>query len=466
VRLLGFEISRTKAAPPNLTSVSGDRGWWPLVREPFTGAWQRNLEQTADTILTYHAVYACVSLIASDISKCRNRLVEQDEHGIWNEVEAPAFSPVIRKPNRIQNRIKFYEQWVVSKLLHGNTYVLLGRDERRVVTSMYILDPTRVKVLQAPDGSVYYQLNADNFARLEESVVVPASEIIHDVMVPLYHPLCGVSPLSACGLPAVQGLAIQRNSSKFFANGSRPGGVLTAPNTIDEVTAKRIKDYWDDNFTGANAGKVAVLGDGLKYEHMVVNAHDAQLIEQLKWSAEIVCSTFHVPAYKVGIGPMPPHNNVEALEQQYYSQCLQKFFECIEICLDEGLGLTTVPGHRYGTSFDGDDLLRMDTATLVDSEAKAVGAGIKKLNESRARLNLGPMQGGGTAYLQQQNYSVAALDRRDRSEDPFARGQSAATNASAPDSVGEDVPEEEEKLLDGRLIYALLSKGADLHASG
>jgi hypothetical protein len=107
----------------------------------------------------------------------------------------------------------------------------------------------------------------------------------------------------------------------------------------------------------------------------------------------------------------------------------------------------------------------MDTATLVDSESKAVGAGIKKLNEARKRLNLGPMTGGNTAYLQQQNYSVAALDKRDRREDPFAKTPSP--QPSAPSVGEENIPEEdEEKLLDGRLIYALLSKGADLHASG
>ena len=55
----------------------------------------------------------------------------------------------------------------------------------------------------------------------------------------------------------------------------------------------------------------------------------------------------------------------------------------IELCLDEGLGLTEVVGKTYGTWFDLDDLLRMDTATLVEAEAKAVGAGIEAPNESR-----------------------------------------------------------------------------------
>lgn len=419
MRIFGIEI--TKAVPNNLQTV-GDRGrWWWSVREPFTGAWQRNLEERTESILTYHAVYSCVTLIASDVAKCNIRLVEQDDNGIWVPIQSASFSPVLRKPNRYQNRIKFYEQWVVSKLLHGNTYVLKQRDSRGVVMALYILDPCRVKPLIGPDGGVYYEIHRDNLSGIEQdTVTVPGDEIIHDVMVPLYHPLCGVSPLTACGLAASQGLHIQRNSARFFQNGSQPGGVLTAPGIIDDTTAQRLKDYWDANYTGANSGKVAVLGDGLKYEQMMINAVDSQLIEQLKWSGEVVCSTFHVPAYKVGVGPAPAYNNIEALDQQYYAQCLQKLFECIELCLDEGLGLVDVPGKTYGTEFDLDDLLRMDTATLVEAESKAVGAGIKKPNESRRRLNLAPVTGGDTPYLQQQNYSLAALNKRDTGTDPFA----------------------------------------------
>ena len=79
-----------------------------MIHEPFTGAWQRNIEVRADTALTYSAVYACITLIASDIGKLRLRLVQQDSNGIWTETENPAYSPVLRKPNRYQTRIKFY----------------------------------------------------------------------------------------------------------------------------------------------------------------------------------------------------------------------------------------------------------------------------------------------------------------------------------------------------------------------
>lgn len=447
MRILGYEISFSKAPvpattlPASLLSGWGTGGWYNVIREAFTGAWQRNYELRGQSILTYHAVYACIKLIAQDVSKCRLRLVEQGGDKIWREVDRNSpYWAVLRKPNRYENRIKFIEHWITSKLIHGNTYALKQRDDGRgIVTDLYILDPTRTRPLVAPDGSIFYTVYKDNLIGLEEGeLTIPASEIIHDVMVPLYHPLCGVSPLTACGIAAIQGLTIQNTSTDFFACASRPGGILTAPGNISESNANRIKDYWEQNYTGNNFGKVAVLGDGLKYEGMAVNAVDSQLIEQLKWSAEVVCSAFNVPTYKIGVGQPPAYNNIEALNQQYYSQCLQSLFECIELGLDEGLELTRVPDRVYGTEFDLDDLLRMDTATLIEAESKAVGAGIKAPNESRLRLNLSPVEGGATPYLQQQNYSLAALNKRDTKDDPFAPAASSIAAVANDDEPPED----------------------------
>lgn len=412
----------SKALAPEGLQRPLDRGrWWQsLVREPFAGAWQRNITQTKESILAFGAVYSCVTLIASDIAKIRIRLVEQDKDDIWSEVSVPAFSPVLKKPNKWQNRIKFFEQWVISKLLSGNTYILKERDNRGVVVAMYVLDPSKVKPLVAPNGDVYYEIKKDNLSGLEREVdTIPASEIIHDTMVALYHPLVGVSPLTACGLAATHGLTIQENSQRFFRNDSTPGGILTAPEAIDESTARRIKEHWESNMTGENRARIAVLGDGLKYEKMTISASDAQMMDQLKWDERNVCTAFHVPPYMVGVGDMPTYTNIEALNQQYYTQCLQSQIESIELCLDEGLGLTQHQGHTYGTEFDLDDLLRMDTATKVKTVVEGL-KGLFTVNEGRKKFDLKKITGGDTVYLQQQNFSVEALNRRDKSDDPFA----------------------------------------------
>jgi HK97 family phage portal protein len=448
MRLFGWDLtlSRTKAASLPVTTPTG-WDWsfglpsWgaPIISEPFTGAWQRNMERGALPLTSYYAIYACITLIASDISKCRLRLMTELEDGTEQEIESASFSPVLRKPNRYQTRIRFIEQWVLSKLSRGNAYVLKERDERKVVVALYVLDPGRVKPLIAPDGAVYYDVGADLLAGMPEGMMaIPASEIIHDANAPIGgHPLCGVSPLYGCALAALQGLNIQRNSSNFFLNGSQPGGIISAPGAIPDTTAKRIKEYWDQNYTGQNVGKVAVLGDGLKYEAMSVSAHDAQLIEQLKWTAEMVCSCFHVPPYKVGIGATPAYNNIQALNTEYYSQALQNPMESIELLMDEGLALPK----QYGTEFALDDLLRMDTATQVESVKNSIGAGFMSPNEARAKFGLGPVEGGESPYLQQQNYSLADLAKRGA---PPATSAPAPSADAPPPSQNQDEESEDE----------------------
>ena len=469
MRLLGLDIRRDRALqaidervlaleqkqPPPLQPITGTGWFWPWVRESFLGAWQQNTEVRTTDILTYSAVFACVTLIASDIGKLRIKLMRELPSGIWEETSSPAFSPVLRKQNAYQTRIMFLQNWMTSKLIWGNTYVLKVRDNRRVVTGLKILDSQRVTVLVDPSGNVWYQLQTDNLAQVPiperqgDIVAVPASEIIHDVYVPLYHPLIGISPLTACGLAAMQALRIQDNSAMFFGNGSRPGGVLTAPGQISDAAAARLKAYFDTNFSGENAGKVAVLGDGLTYEQMTMSAVDAQLIEQLKWTAEDVCRAFRVPPYMIGIPPMPTYNNIEALNAQYYTQCLQNHIESIEILLDEGVlagAQEENTGRLFGTELDLDDLLRMDTASRMEAAEKAIKAGLSP-NEVRAKYHdAPPVSGGESPMMQQQNFSLKALAERDKDK-PFAKPEPAP---SPPAASAE--PDTEESVREALLI--------------
>jgi HK97 family phage portal protein len=467
VKLFGFEISRQKSPVPATGPPSGwDTGfgfpfwggatsWFPLIQEPFTGAWQRNQEIQANTLLSFPALYRCITMISQDISKMSVRLVEQRAgSSVWQEVDRNSpFWPVLLKPNRYQNRIQFFDEWLGCKLIHGNTYVLKERDARGVVTDLYCLNPWRTKVLVAPDGSIWYEIQPDELRGITGDFVrVPASEIIHDRYKPLYHPLCGISPISACALSGALGISIAMNSAKFFKNASRPGGVLTAPERITDETAQRLKLHWEQNYTGENSGRIAVLGDGLKFEVMKETAVDAQLIEQLKLSGENVCTAFGVPPYMIGIGPPPNFNNIEALTQQYYSQCLQNLIETIELLLDEGLGLVNVTGHTYGTEFDLDELLRMDTATKSKTWGDLVKQGIAAPNEARAAFDLMPVDGGDSVYMQQQNYSLEALAKRDQG-DPFAQ-PTAPAPVSSTDGSG-DQQQTDGASADGAAIAAI-----------
>jgi HK97 family phage portal protein len=428
----GLGSLTTKGA--GLAMVTDFRGWIGSgIRESSPGAWQRGTKlQTSGDLLTYSPIFACVTRIAADIAKLRPVLMaDTSEPGISEPAsKASPYWQVLRQPNPNQTWNQFARQWQISKALFGNTYVLKWRDLRGIVTRLYILDPRGVQPLITPDGGVYYSLSSDQLAMIPTGMrACPASEMIHDRGATLWHPLVGIAPLYACALSGTLGLRIQQNSTAFFANMSRPSGMLTAPGTIDPVTAERLKADWNANFSGLNLGKLAVLGDGLEYQAMTIAAEQAQLAEQLGMTAVDVATAYAMPAYKINAGPMPTAGNVEALELQYYAGCLQTHIEDMEACLDMGLG---VP-EGYHVECDLDGLLRMDSASLMTMLAAGVTGGILSPNEARRRFNLRGVAGGASPVLQQQNFSLAALAKRDARPDPFATGSAAAPGpAPAP----------------------------------
>lgn len=408
-------------------------GWSTLfnyVHEPYGGAWQQNMEIKPKTVLAYHAVFACISLIASDIAKMPPRLMRRDANGVLKAVTTGKIAALYNRPNAFQNRIQFFEQWLNSKLCEGNTIALKIRNSRSEITELRLLDWNKVTPLIADDGSVFYQITPDRMVGLETSVTVPAREVIHDRFNCLFHPLIGLSPIYAAGLAAMQGHHIQESSAYFFRNGGKPSGVIEVPGSISEENALKIQKNWNEGYSGEKAGKTAILSNGAKYIPRVVTAADSQVVDQLRMSAQIVCSAFHVPAYKVGVGDLPTHDNIEALEQQYYSQCLQSLIESIELLLDDAFELEG----NCGTEFDVNALLRMDS----ERRMKSLGDGVKNTiltpNEARRSENLPPLAGGDALYLQQQNYSLEALSRRDASDDPFGK---ASANTSPEGDVSD-----------------------------
>ena len=456
MRILGFEVARRKQAVSQISQL-GPSGWWPIIREPFAGAWQRNREKKGDTVLAHYAVYACVTLIAADMGKMRPKLVERDADGIWTEIERQTpITRLLMKPNHYQNHIQFKEWWAMSKLLRGNAYALKERDEDGNVRALYLLDPSRVSVLVSETGDVFYQLQQDNLSGVTPaSVTVPASEIIHDRMNCLFHPLVGISPIFAAGLAANLGLNIQENSDNFFARQSNPSGILTAPGVISEQSARTLKERWEETYGGRNSGGVAVLGDGLQFQALRMSAVDSQLIEQLNWTAETVCSAFHVPPFKIGVGTMPTYQNGEILNQIYYQDCLQSHIEQFEAAMDEGLGLMQFG--TLGVELDLDSLLRMDTATQVRTLTEGVKGSVFTPNEARRKLELRPLEGGNTVYMQQQNFSLEALNRRDTMVTP-----KPIQPPTPPETVPNDEAEDDDEAAERAIAQAITLRALEL----
>lgn len=447
MKIFGLSVTRESTQKALHNVGSGFRDGWRRILEPFSGAWQRNITETRGDLITYPTLYACISRIASDIGKLPFTLQSLLESGVSKTTTSPAYSPVLTKPNGFQTQGQFREYWMIAKLTHGNTYALKRRDQRGVVTDLYILDSCRSMPLVSDSGEVYYQLYTDPLNTLPAdypaaNLIVPASEIIHDRCMCIHHPLIGVPPLAAAHWPALKNMKIMRSATEFFANNAQPGGILTAPAGMSEADAEAVKTYWSTNFSGSNAGRVAIIGADMKFTPFAMKSIDSQMVEQMRYSDEQICQPFGVPPFKVGIGSIPSGLGVDGVNQMYYQDALQTHIEHMEALLNEGLKIAA----PLSVELDLAPLLRMDEAKRAEVETKLVMGKIKLPDESRIRFNLAPTPGGNTLWGQQQDYPLGMLANR-AEWDPAMQPPAPAPVPTPADEPPAPEPTDDQKAL-------------------
>jgi HK97 family phage portal protein len=433
----------TRATPGGLSSIVGGGGLGNqlpslshgYVHEPFSGAWQRNQECLGPGGI-FSAVYACVTTISGDIAKLPPKIRKQNADGSSELHDAHPAARVLWRPNSYQTHVDFWGQFMTSALFTGNTYALLVRDLRNVIAEMHLLDPRLCRPMLAPDGSVWYHTTQTQIVDALRTEYFPARDILHHRLLCLTHPLIGVSPLLAAAHSAQTGQVIQQNSLAFFSNMSRASGVLTTPDKISPDQQTRIQTIWEQNFKAGSLGRTAVLSGGLKWEPLSINAADAQLIEQLRWSVEDVARCFRVPMYMISDASKISYKNSEQLARNYYAQTLQYHLESIEARIEAAFELS---GSVY-CEFDLDTLLRMELDVRMAAYKEAISSGVMTINEARKREQLPPKEGGDEPLVQMQYIPLSRVGEQ------LDKGMTMRDTAPPPDpdAPPEDEPPEDE----------------------
>jgi HK97 family phage portal protein len=459
-----------RATPGALSGVSGI-GWLggnlpPLshgyVHEPYAGAWQHNRECFGPGGI-FSAVYACITTISGDIAKLPPRIKKENADGSSEIFDNHPAARVLWSPNSYQTHVDFWGQFMAACLFTGNTYALLVRDARNVISEMHLLDPRCTQPLLAPDGSVWYRTTQMQVVETLNAEYFPARDILHHRLLCLSHPLVGVSPLFAAAYSAQTGQVIQQNSLAFFSNMSRASGVLTTPDKISPEQLTRIKTEWENNFKAGSLGRTAVLSSGLKWEPLSMTAADAQLIEQLRWSVEDVARCFRVPMYMISDAAKISYKNSEQLARNYYGQTLQYHLESIEARIESAFGLS---GSVY-CEFDLDSLLRMELDVRMTAYKEAITAGVLTINEARKREQLPPMEGGDEPLVQMQyiplsrcgeqlDKNLAKIAQAGADADAAADEEEAQADDNEPEP-GVDTETEADKC--ARLLRAFIDRG-------
>lgn len=384
------------------------------------GSWQRNLGTNVDpaALVAFSAVYSCVQIIAGDLAKLPIGIFEVMPTSEEKRLRNDPYEVLMREPNDYQSGVDFIQTFMLSTLIHGNGYALKEYNGRNEVVRLHPWDARQVIPTIAQDGSVFYRMGANRLAGYPVGLIAPARDVIHHRM-PMSSgmPLVGVTPIFAAASSSAMGLRILENSQVFFGNMARPSGTLSSATNVTKVQADQVAEAWERNYSGEGIGKTAVLPFGLTWQAMTMNAVDAQLIEQLRWSVEDVARVFRVPTFMIGDTSKVTYRNSEQLGRTYLQGCLGYHVKALQ----DRLNLAFDFGNRFRVQFDLDALLTTEIDTRYSAYTAALQAGWLKINEVRAIEGYGPVSGGNEPMIQVQNVPLSvAVDNAKNPKPPPA----------------------------------------------
>ena len=132
----------------------------------------------------------------------------------------------------------------------------------------------------------------------------------------------GYSPIAMAKNAIGMSIACEEYGSKFFANGAAPSGVLEHPGTIKDPS--RVRESWTQSFGGsANAHKVAVLEEGMKYTPISISPEQAQFLETRKFQINEIARIFRVPPHMVGDLEKSSFSNIEQQSLEFVKYTLE-----------------------------------------------------------------------------------------------------------------------------------------------
>lgn len=406
----------------NTTLESGT--WFPFLGsvKSTTG-----IAVNQSTAMRCSVLFACVNKIASDVSRAEPILYRKLPPRILGDgraapggrevVEDHWLARIFLRPNRAQDWGQFASFMERSVQLKSNAYAVVLRDSRGMPRELIPMNPDKVVVLEAADGSVFYQFAPTGlfelsiFTKLRDAYQgfrVPSEHVfhMHDLG---FNMLMGSSRIAFAADPIGLAMAQEQQAARWIANGARPSFVLTMKDKLTGDAAKRIKQDFDDFNAGlANTGRTLVLEQGLEPKPLSLTSQDLEFIAARNMQVEEICRFYDMPPHKVQKLDKSTNNNIAAQDADYLNNTLGKHFRRWERRFEFHFGLRE-EGLRM--DFDLSDLSRADPGSRLLAGRQGVSGGVLYQNEARQLYDpFLPMDPDGDKLLQPSNLAEAGSD--------------------------------------------------------
>lgn len=364
---------------------------------------------TPETAMAYASVFACVRVLAESVGQLPLHLMERVRDREKRKATShPLYSLLHDAPSEHQTSQELIEFLVGCMALRGNAYAFVNRAPRKVL-ELTPLHPDGVTPRPGPDGGLVYDLRQPDGSTTTHT----AREILHLRLFSL-DGVMGVSPIRYAREAVGLGIATEEHGARLFSNGARPGGVLQAPGPVSDKAYDRIRTTFEERHQGAeNAGRVALLEEGMTWQSVGMSSDDAQFLETRKFQRSEVAGIFRVPPHMIGDLERATFSNIEHQSLSFVRESLMPYLRRIEQRISLQL-LGPDERKKFYAKFNVDGLLRGDTAARSAHYREMFGIGVYSPNDIREFEDKNPRE-GGDVYLIPLNMGREPVDHSDAS---------------------------------------------------
>lgn len=371
---------------------------FPLGR--IEDGYQRNLTREQSSGREIPTAYACVMATARAVSQCRpvhKRLVGNDD---WEVVTTSAASRIFRTPNSYETWSQFIMNSVAGLMFDGEAFAMASRNNRGEIVSLDRADSHSCSPYVVPEErELFYGVGGTNpFLTEDVRVLAPARDILHLRTHCPRHPLIGEGPLRSAAMAAGVNVALSASQAHFFAQMSRPSGILSTDAVLNRDQIASLREAWTKQSQSIAQGHVPVLSGGLKFQQMHINSQDSNLIEAQRMSIEEICKVYGTPLPIIGDMSHATLSNVEQMISLWLSVSLGSFLENLEQSFTKIFDLPATER----IDFDTQQLLRTDFEARISGLTSAIQGGLYTVNEARKKEGLHPVPNGEEPIVQQQ----------------------------------------------------------------
>lgn len=354
------------------------------------------------TAMQTTAVYACVRILSETLAALPLQLYRYTAGGKERVYDHPLYHLLHDEPNPEMTSFIFRETLMSHLLIWGNAYAQIIRDRLGRVQGLYPLRPDKMTVCRDESGQIYYiytkTTNENPAIKPYGQVPLRKDEVLHIPGLG-FDGLVGYSPIAMARNAVGMTMACEEYGASFFANGASPSGVLEHPGILKDPA--KVRDSWNAVYQGsANAHKVAVLEEGMKYQQIGIPPEEAQFLETRKFQLNEIARLYRIPPHMIGDLEKSSFNNIEQQSMEFVKYTLDPWVIRWEQAMQKALFLPEEK-KQYFLKFNVNGLMRGDYESRMTGYSIGRQNGWLSANDIREMEDMNPVpeEEGGNLYL-------------------------------------------------------------------